>query len=111
MKNRFYEEIGRKICEIRKSKKFTQEELAWKTGLSRNFIALLEKGKKKPSIETLRKIAEVLNVKVSIFFEDMKYTIPEEDVIIKKISSILKESSEEEKKLIHKIVKTILKKK
>lgn len=111
MKDGFYRKIGERISEIRKSKKFTQEELAWKTGLSRNFIALIEKGKKKPSIETLRKIAKVLEVEISAFFKEIEYPTPEEDVIIKKINSILKDSSEEEKKLIHKIIKTILKRK
>lgn len=111
MKNEVSSVIGKKIKELRKCKRFTQSELAWKIGLSPNYIGLIERGKKKPSLDTLLKIAEVFEVSPSVFFEDFKYQLPEEDVLIKKISSILKESSEEEKKVIYQIVKSIVKRK
>ncbi|MCM8772251.1 MAG: helix-turn-helix domain-containing protein [Candidatus Omnitrophica bacterium] len=113
MKNidKFYKKLGEKIRKIRKSKSFTQEELAWKTGVSPNFIGFIERGEKKPSIETLLKIGEALEVPVSKFFEDFEYKIKEEDVLIKKISSYLKEGTEKEKKVIYQIVKSIIKKK
>lgn len=107
---KFYRILGEKIKEIRKNKKFTQEELAWKVGVSPNFIGLIERGKKKPSIETLIKISEVLETPISTLFDDFKYQVKEEDVLIKKISSFLKEGTEKEKKVIYQIVKSIIKK-
>jgi transcriptional regulator with XRE-family HTH domain len=108
---KFYKEIGERIKRIRKEKNFTQEELAWKTNLSPNYIGLIERGKKRPSIETLRKISEALEVPISYFFENISYKIPEEDIITKKISSILKDTSEKEKKQIYKFLKSIVKRK
>jgi len=109
-KEKVYKDLGKKIREIRKKKKFTQEELAWKTGVSPNFIGLIERGQKSPSLETLIKIGEVLEVPVSTFFENLKYPIKEEDILTKKVSSIVKEGSEKEKKIIYQIVKSIIKK-
>jgi len=107
----FSKELGRKIKEIRKMKKFTQAELAWRTGTSPNFIGLIERGEKRPSLDTLIKISKRLEVSPSVFFEDFKYQLPDEDIIVKKISSLLRETSEKEKKIIYQIVKSIVKKK
>lgn len=52
--------LGRRIRELRKARKLSQSELAESTGLSNNFIALLEQGKRSPSLETLEKIASAL---------------------------------------------------
>ena len=109
--NNFSKELGKKIKEIRKMKKFTQAELAWKINMSPNFIGLIERGEKKPSLETLIKISKTLEVSPSVFFEDFKYQIPEEDILVKKISSLLKETSENEKRMIYQIVKSLVKKK
>ncbi|HOK55955.1 MAG TPA: helix-turn-helix transcriptional regulator [bacterium] len=107
----FYKKIGRKIREVRKSKKITQEELAYRIGVTPNFIGLIERGKKRPSIETLRKISDALEVPVSYFFDKITYKLPEEDIITKKISAILKDTTEEEKKGIYKFLKSIVRKK
>ncbi|MFN4227868.1 MAG: helix-turn-helix domain-containing protein [Candidatus Ratteibacteria bacterium] len=112
MKNyNFPKDLGKKIREIRKAKKYTQSELAWAIGVSPNFIGLIERGKKIPSLKTLLKISKTFQIPISYFFEEFKYQIPEEDLLIKKISSLLKETSEEDKKVIYKLVKSIIKKK
>ena len=110
-KNIFFEQIGRRIRDIRKKKKLTQEELAWKVNKSLNFIGQRERGTKKPSIQTLKKIADALEVPIGSFFEDIEYNPPEEDVMIKKINLLLKEASPEEKKVVYQIVKAIFRKK
>ncbi|MGC8976778.1 MAG: helix-turn-helix domain-containing protein [Candidatus Ratteibacteria bacterium] len=109
--DKFYKEIGERIKKIRKSKKVTQEELAWRIGLSTNFIGLIERGKKRPSLETLRKISNTLEVPISYFFEKVNYKLPEEDIMTKKITGILKEATEEEKKGIYKFLKSVVRRK
>jgi len=89
----------------------TQEELAWKSDISLNFLGQIERGQKKPSIETLKKISNTLEINPSVFFEKISYVPPEEDLLVKKIRSLLKESSEEDKKIIYHIVKSLLLKK
>lgn len=61
-------QIGRKIKVIRKGQKKTQADLAVLTGLSDNYIALLERGHRSPSIETLDKISKALKVPIGSFF-------------------------------------------
>ena len=52
----------KKVKKYRKIKGLTQNELAYKAGISQPFIAEIERGRKSPSVRTLVKIAKVLNV-------------------------------------------------
>ena len=62
------EKLGRRIKALRKTAGFTQANLAEITELSDNFIALLERGQRSPSIHTLDKIAAALNVPLTELF-------------------------------------------
>ena len=60
---------GKKIAEIRKKQKLSQEELADKAKVSRSIISFLETGKEKDiKILTLTRIAKALGCEVKIFF-------------------------------------------
>jgi transcriptional regulator with XRE-family HTH domain len=48
----------------RKEKKWNAEELAAKVGCSAQMIYLIERGEANPSLELLKKIAEVLECKI-----------------------------------------------
>ena len=64
--------MGYKIKEIREEKRMTQEELALKSGVSRQTISNLENNKSSSTTsKVLCSIARALGVSVSeIFFED-----------------------------------------
>ena len=49
--------------------KLTQAQLADKAGLSTNFIALLENGKRSASVDTLFRISQVLKVELKELFD------------------------------------------
>lgn len=53
-----------KVLFARRAADLTQEELAERTGLSRQEISLIERGKVRPGIDTIKKIADALEVKV-----------------------------------------------
>jgi len=55
--------FGKRLKEIRKSKKLTQEKLAELVGLDSQNISNIENGKYKPSDESLLKISKVLGVR------------------------------------------------
>jgi len=59
-------EIGTKIRDARKSKGWTQKELAEKAGLSQQAISFIENGYSNISLMTFKKIAGVLGLKISI---------------------------------------------
>jgi transcriptional regulator with XRE-family HTH domain len=61
--------LAKNTKKFRLNKGLTQEMLALRAGVTRGYISLLESGKKEPTISTLYKIADVLSVEVSNFFE------------------------------------------
>lgn len=67
------ETIIKNIIKYRKEKGFTQEKLAYYTGLSNEFVRRVEssKGKRGYSINSIYKISIVLNVRIDKFFEDI----------------------------------------
>jgi transcriptional regulator with XRE-family HTH domain len=72
--------LGEKIKTFRTNKMLTQEELARITGLSRVYVLQLESGRsKKPSAESLYKIAQALEAKVEDFFSDKVIEAPVND--------------------------------
>jgi len=81
--------IGR-IKELRTQKSISQLDLSAKAGLSQSFLASLEKGKKKPSVETLLKIASALEVSPKSFFpeNDEKPKDEIKDAIISLVRSL-----------------------
>lgn len=56
------EKIGVLLKRIRKQHKITLQELALKSGLSVSYLSLLERGLNSPTIESLNKICQCLNI-------------------------------------------------
>lgn len=54
---------------MRKKARLSQEELALRSGLDRTYISGCERGIRNPSIVSVEKIAEALNVPAKEFFE------------------------------------------
>lgn len=65
-----YEKLGKRIQYIRKSRSKTQEDLASETNLSREYISLIEIAKRKPTINSLVKIANALEVSADDLLAD-----------------------------------------
>ena len=63
--------IGKHIREYRLSRKLRQEDLAEKTGLSANYIGMMERGEKIPSLETFICIANTLGVSADMLLADV----------------------------------------
>ncbi|MFR9307529.1 MAG: helix-turn-helix domain-containing protein [Lachnospiraceae bacterium] len=60
--------IGTKIKALRTEKKYTLKELSEKSGLSIGFLSQLEHGKSTIAIDSLAKLAEILDADLSSFF-------------------------------------------
>ena len=58
------EKIGIKIRILRNKLNMSQEKLGELAGLSTNSISTIERGQSKPTIETLEKIANALNIEL-----------------------------------------------
>lgn len=57
--------VGNKVRRFRKKMGLTQEDVAYKVGISRAYMGYIEQGRNIPSLEVLEKIARVLKVKIS----------------------------------------------
>ena len=58
------EKLGIKIRFLRIKMKLSQEQFSELAGLCKNSIGMIERGQSKPSIETLEKIANALNIEL-----------------------------------------------
>ena len=63
------EKVGKRIKELRNNLGISQEELGFRSGVHRTYIASLEVGKRNISVATLEKIVNALNVSLSEFFK------------------------------------------
>lgn len=62
-------QVGNRIKELRNGLGISQEELGFRSGVHRTYIASLEVGKRNVSIVTLEKIVKALEVSMSEFFK------------------------------------------
>lgn len=58
--------LGKAIQDQRKRKCMRQHEVSNRTGLSRNYISDIENGRYMPSVETLTKIANCLDLDLNL---------------------------------------------
>ena len=65
-------EVGKKIKELRKQKKWSQEKLAAEAGISQSALSAIERGIKQPTVETLNNICNALNITLVDFFSKEK---------------------------------------
>lgn len=59
------EVFGKVLRELRESKQISQEKLAEYCELDRTYISLLERGLRQPTITTIFKLAQALQIKPS----------------------------------------------
>jgi transcriptional regulator with XRE-family HTH domain len=62
--------LGQKLRKLRKEQSLTQLELAQQVGITNGQISTIERGVSSPSLATLNRIAQALNVSMTEFFVD-----------------------------------------
>ncbi len=98
--------FGRRLKEIRRSKNFTQEQLAETVGIEPKQICRIENGTCFTTFEKLEKIAQTLNVDIHEFFI-YKHKKPK-DALVKEMNKIFENASDEKIEIIYKIVTVLL---
>lgn len=89
--------IGKNIRKHRLAKKFRQEDLAESTGLTANYIGMVERGEKIPSLETFINILNALEVSADMVLSEVLttgYTV-KNSLLNEKISKLSAEDREE----------------
>lgn len=61
--------FGNRLKNLRKKRGLSQEEVSNKAGLDRTYEGKIERGERSPSLETVEKIAEALDVDIKALFD------------------------------------------
>ena len=64
--------VGEVIAYFRKRKKISQEVLSGLADIGRTHLSAIERGERKPTLETLYKISCALNIKMSEIVEEIE---------------------------------------
>ena len=109
MSENISDKVGAMVKRYRKRAGLTQEALALSANMGASFIGDVERGRKKPSIDSLEKILSVLNVSFEEFFSFTEKLKPDrESEPLMKLSQELNRLTDAEIITIHNIVKQIL---
>ncbi|MCB9201556.1 MAG: helix-turn-helix transcriptional regulator [Flavobacteriales bacterium] len=64
--------FGERVKQARKNSHYSQEELAFRAGLHRTYIGMIERAEKNITLLNIEKIANALNVNINYFFNENK---------------------------------------
>jgi len=102
--------VGEQIRSFRQDRGLSQEELALRSGLNTTFVGQVERGIKKPTIDTLEKMVNSLDITFEDLFSFEKNAIKHKDsTIIDKIAFELNICTNDEQTAVYNVIKQILK--
>ena len=99
--------FGRRIKELRKSKKMTQEQLSEILGLYQKQIGNIETGSYFTTMPNHEKLAEIFDVDIKDLF-DFEHQKSEQELKAD-INKLTNNASYEQLKLIHRLINSVLK--
>lgn len=70
--------VARNLRRLRHAKGLSQEELADRAGINRNYVGMLEREENAATVDMLEKLAEVLGADPIAFFESNDAPHPQE---------------------------------
>lgn len=94
--------LGRRIRVERQKRHYSQAALAEKLDISTNFVGQIERGDRKPSLETLVHICNVFHISLDYLLSDSLVT--ETDPLLPEIDQHLQHFSHDELQLIYNII-------
>lgn len=105
-----YQLIGKRIREGRVKAKLTLAELAEEAAISESFLAYLERGQRKASLATVKKLADGLRIPVANLFSTIPLGASDQGPMsTRKIEVLLKGKKRDEQNLMIDILKSVSK--
>lgn len=68
MKKPILIKFGQRVRALRKERDLSQEQLAELTGLHRNYVGMIERGERNPSLSNIEKFSKAFDVELHILF-------------------------------------------
>lgn len=99
--------IGKNIRKFRLARKLRQEDLAEKTDLTTNYIGMVERGEKIPSLETFITILNALEVSADVVLADVVNTgyVVKNSILNEKLSKL----SSDDREKIYEVIDVLIK--
>ncbi len=89
-------DLGQRMKMLRMDAGMSQEKLAWAAGITPAFVGQIERNIKSPTVKTLEKLADALNISVAEIFSAPVPYDAEQKAAIRQINYQLREMSAEE---------------
>ena len=70
--------LGEELRQLRKKQGLSQQELSFRTDIDRSFLSQLENGKQLPTIHTLFRLAEALEVNPSVIISNVEKAVKQQ---------------------------------
>ncbi len=100
--------IGHRIREERKRAKLTLEDMSEVSDITPSFLAYIERGQKKASLDTIQKLANALRIPIGSLFSTVPKALnAKEHEMATRIAIMLKKRKSTERELILKVVKIL----
>lgn len=99
-------DFGLRIKELRNKKGITQYQLAEMTGIDPKHMSHIETGKSFPKADLIEKFAGALEIDYTEFFQTKH--IEGRKILTEKINSFLEKASDEEIKVIYKLISSYI---
>jgi transcriptional regulator with XRE-family HTH domain len=71
MSNAIWRAFGRRIRELRRKRKWSQEEFAYRIKMDTSYLSELETGKKEPCLTRIHRIAKGFGISISELMRDV----------------------------------------
>lgn len=65
-------QLGMRIAYLRKTHKWSQEELSFRSKINKNYLSDLENGKRNPSLEVLERLASAFEITLEELFRGIQ---------------------------------------
>lgn len=72
MRKTILTEFGKRVRSERLRQSLSQEDLAFKAGVHRTYIGMIERAEKNITLKNIEKIAKALGLKISDFFKELE---------------------------------------
>jgi transcriptional regulator with XRE-family HTH domain len=98
--------LGKRVRELRKMRKLTQERLAELAGVDISYLGNIERGTENPTVATLEKLADALSIKPHQIL-NFEHVLQGEKALRRRLNQILDKCDENELQMILKMISAI----
>ena len=98
--------LGQRVHQLRTERKLSQEQLALRSNITPTYLGLIERNVKNPTVKVVEQLCNAMNISLADFFQPVQSDDSNDFSL--QIFSQINDCSEEEKKIILRLIKDII---